>query len=376
MGEFPLEFKTQKGDLSRTLDLVLNIVPPKTTLPVLSNLLLDVKTDSICVVSTDLDTTVTTTLKGEVIREGMITLPARRLNEIIHHAGDDEIHFSLEDETVVRIVCGSTDCRLPGILEEEFPKIPSIQTKERLQLPAGMLRRMVAKTAFAVSKDETRPALNGIFWRIEPRRMEMVCTDGYRLARMERTGEFPVKGKKEFLVSPKALNQMAHLAEDSDEMVDIRVDNNYLVFSCAGTVVYSRLLEGPFPRYEQVIPKDNRKELITRRDRLMQSCRRVAIFSDSLTHQVQLSVKKNELVLKSNTPDVGEATDRVEAEYSEDEMDIGYNATYLADILKHIDGDMAKFRLDSPIKAGIIEPVEQEKDENYFCLLMPLRLAE
>ncbi len=371
-----MEFKTQKGDLSRTLDMVLNIVPPKTTLPVLSNLLLDVKKDSITVISTDLDTTVSTTLKGDVKVEGMITLPARRLNEIVQHAGSEEIHLRLEEDHSVRIVCGKTDCRLPGILEEEFPKIPTIQTRERLQLPAGILRRMVSKTAFAVSKDETRPALNGIFWRIEPNRMEMVSTDGYRLARMERVGEFPVKGKKDFLVSPKALNQMAHLAKDSDETVDIKVDNNYLVFSSEGTVIYSRLLEGPFPRYEQVIPKDNNKELLTSRDSLMKSCKRVAIFSDSLTHQVQLSVKKNELVLRSNTPDIGEATDSVEAEYSEDEMDIGYNATYLADILKHIDGDRTKLRLDSPIKAGIIEPLEQEKEENYFCLLMPLRLAE
>jgi len=371
-----MEFKTQKSDISRTLDMVLNIVPPKTTLPVLSNLLLDVKKDSITVVSTDLDTTVSTLLKGDVKSEGMITLPARRMNEIVQHAGSEEISFKLDDDNSVRIVCGRTNCRLPGILEEEFPKIPTIQTRERLQLPAGMLRRMVSKTSFAVSKDETRPALNGIFWRVEPNRMEMVATDGYRLAKMEKTGEFPVKGKKEFLVSPKALGQMAYLTEDSDELVDIRIDNNYLVFSCAGTIVYSRLLEGSFPRYEQVVPKDNKKELLTRRDHLMKSCRRVSIFSDTLTHQVQLSVRKNELVLKSNTPDIGEATDSVEAEYSEEEMDIGYNATYLADILKHIDGERAKFLLDSPIKAGIIEPVDQEEGEHYFCLLMPLRLAE
>ncbi len=371
-----MEFLTSKSDLSRTLEMVLHIVPPKTTLPVLSNLLLDVKKDSITVISTDLDTSVSTTLAGEVKKPGMVTVPARRLGEIVRLLPDKPIHISLQDETRIQIECGETKYRIMGIVEEEFPKIPTVQTRERLQLPAAMLRRMIAKTMFAVSRDETRPALNGVFWRIEPRRMEMVATDGYRLARMEKTGEFPVKGKKEFLVSPKALGQMINLSDDSEEMVDIKVDNNYLVFSFGGTVVYSRLLEGPFPRYEQVIPKDNNKNMITDRAAMMTSCRRVAILSDSLTHQVQVSVRKGAVVLKSNTPDLGEATDRLEAEYDEDEMDIGYNATYLADILKNIDGDRAKFRLDTPIKAGIIEPVEQEKDEHHLCLLMPLRLAE
>ena len=371
-----MEFLTDKSDLSRTLDLVLNVVPPKTTLPVLSNLLLDVKSDSITVISTDLDTSISTKLPGEVKSAGMITVPARRLGEIVRLLPDKPVSLKLEDETRIQITCGDTQYKIHGIVEEEFPKIPQVQAREELQLPANILQRMIQKTAFAVSKDETRPALNGIFWRMEPRKMEMVATDGYRLARMEQVGEFPIKGKKEFLVSPKALGQMTQIAADSDQPVDIKVDNNYLVFSFEGTVVYSRLLEGPFPRYEQVVPKDNKKDLIVDRADLMQSCRRVAILSDSLTHQVQVSVKKNAVVLKSNTPDLGEATDHIDADYTEEAMDIGYNATYLSDILKYIDGDKVKVKLDSPIKAGILEPVEQEKDEHYFCLLMPLRLAE
>lgn len=372
-----MEFVTEKADLSRTLDLVLHIVPPKTTIPVLSNLLLEVKKDGITVVSTDLDTSIKTTVPGEVRAEGVITVPARRLGEIVRLMPDDKIRFYLEDDTKIHIECGDTKYGIMGIAEEEFPKIPSIQSKEKIALPSGTLRRMITKTAFAVSKDETRPALNGIFWRVEPHRMEMVCTDGYRLAKIEKNGKFPVKGRKDFLVAPKALAQMVHLFGESDEEdVDITVDNNYLVFSFGGTVIYSRLLEGPFPRYEQVIPKDNKKIAVVDRGKAMTACRRVAILSDTLTHQVQVSFDKDSILLRSNTPDLGEATDHVEAEYGHDKMDIGYNASYLTDILKNIDGESVKFCLDTPIKAALLEPVEQEKDENYFCLLMPLRLAE
>lgn len=372
-----MEFVIEKADLSKTLDLVLHIVPPKTTLPVLSNLLFDVKKDSITVVSTDLDTSISTTVPGNVTTEGVITVPARRLGEIVRLLPDEPIRFAVEDEAKIRIECGETRYAIMGISEEEFPKIPTIQSKEKIVLPAGTLRRMIAKTSFAVSKDETRPALNGIFWRVEPLRMEMVSTDGYRLAKIEMTGKFPVKGRKEFLVSPKALGQMGLLFGDSDEeVVDITVDNNYLVFSFGGTVIYSRLFEGPFPRYEQVIPKDNKKIVYVDRSKAMVACRRVAILSDTLTHQVQVSLDKDSMILRSKTPDLGEATDHVDAEYSEDKMDIGYNAAYLTDILKNIDGDRVLIRLDTPIKAALLEPVEQQKNENYFCLLMPLRLAE
>ena len=204
----------------------------------------------------------------------------------------------------------------------------------------------------------------------------MVCTDGYRLAKIEKEGKFPVKGRKEFLVSPKALGQMAYLFGDSDdEEVDITVDNNYLVFSFGETVIYSRLLEGPFPQYEQVIPKNNDKTVIVDRSEAMVACRRVAILSDTLTHQVQVSLEKDALLLHSNTPDLGEATDQVTAEYDDDKMNIGYNASYFTDILKNMDGEKVRLRLDTPIKAALVEPLVQEKDEKYFCLLMPLRLA-
>lgn len=372
-----MEFVIEKADLSRTLDLVLHIVPPKTTLPVLSNLLLEVKKDGVTIVSTDLDTSITTTVPAKVKSVGVITVPARRLGEIVRLLPDDKIRFSLEGETKIRIECGETKYGIMGIAEEEFPKIPAIQSKEKIALPGATLQRMISKTAFAVSKDETRPALNGVFWRVEPLRMEMVCTDGYRLAKIEKNGKFPVKGRKEFLVSPKALAQMAHLCgEQQNEDVDITVDNNYLVFSFGGTIIYSRLLEGPFPRYEQVIPKNNEKIAVVERSKAMTACRRVAILSDTLTHQVQVSLDKDSMVLRSNTPDLGEATDQIEAEYGEEKMDIGYNASYLTDILKNIDGEKVKFCLDTPIKAAILEPMEQEKDEHYFCLLMPLRLAE
>ncbi|MBM3321333.1 MAG: DNA polymerase III subunit beta [Candidatus Eisenbacteria bacterium] len=372
-----MEFVIDKADLSKTLDLVLHVVPPKTTLPVLSNLLLDAKSDAITVVSTDLDTSIYTTVSGKVEEPGVITVPARRLGEIVRLLPEAPIRIRLEEETRIRIECGETRYAIMGIAEEEFPKVPAIQSKEKISLPAATLRRMIGKTAFAVSKDETRPALNGIFWRIEPLRMEMVATDGYRLAKIEKSGKFPVKGRKEFLVSPKALGQMVHLFGDSDEAgVEITVDNNYLVFSFGETVVYSRLLEGPFPRYEQVIPKSNNKIAVVERAGAITACRRVAILSDTLTHQVQVTIDKETMTFRSNTPDLGEATDHVAVEYADEKMDVGYNALYLTDILRNIDGDRVKVRLDTPIKAALFEPVEQEADENYFCLLMPLRLAE
>jgi DNA polymerase-3 subunit beta len=254
-----MDFVTEKADLSRTLEMVLHIVPPKTTLPVLSNLLLDVKSEAITVVSTDLDTSISTTVPGKVKTEGVMTLPARRLGEIVRlsrrPSGSPRRETAFEPMRKMTLAWRGTLRRI---------KIPVIQSKEA---PLWLVRPADGRQIVAVSKDETRPALNGIFWRIEPTRMEMVATDGYRLSKIEKTGKFSVKGKKEFLVSPKALGQMVYLFGDSGEgEVEITVDNNYLVFSFGGTVVYSRLLEGPFPARAVIQRTTRRSRLSTSGD--------------------------------------------------------------------------------------------------------------
>ncbi|MEJ2722401.1 MAG: DNA polymerase III subunit beta, partial [bacterium] len=203
----------------------------------------------------------------------------------------------------------------------------------------------------------------------------MVVTDGHRLSRIIHKGEYADVEGKDFIVSPKALNILRTLM-DGKETLKIALAENHITFDLDDSVIYSRLLEGPFPDYTQVIPKKNEKELVVNREEITDACRRVAILSSVITHQVRLSVAKDALTVSVNTPDVGEAVEEIHCSFANDPMDIGYNARYLLDILKTMDTDDVTFLLDRNDNAGMLLPVGGEENMQYHCLLMPLRLND
>jgi DNA polymerase-3 subunit beta len=377
IGRGTMKIRTPQTTLVAAVDRVLNVVPQKTTMPVLGHLLLEATGGQLKLTATDLDLTISTSVRAEVDREGAVTLPAKRFSEIVHQL-DPSATVELDVHRANALIsAGRASFRILGTGAEEFPKSPGLAFKKGMTLPAATLRQAIQKTVFCVSKDETRRALTGVLWEVAGDSMAMVGTDGHRLARISVPAEIAVEARREVIVPTKALQQVLRLATIvEDEGIQVKLADDHAIFRFDETALFTRLIEGPFPKYQDVIPKANEKKVVVKRDLLADALRRVSLLADNLTHQVRVSVKRDLLVLSARTQDIGEAKEEVEAQYGGDEMDMGYNAQYLSEIVRNVDSDEVLLSLSTPLNAGLVEPLEQGKDENYLCLIMPLRLVD
>jgi DNA polymerase-3 subunit beta len=376
-GSGTMKIRTPQTTLVAAVDRILNVVPQKTTMPVLGHLLLEASGSQLKLTATDLDLTISTSIDAEVDKEGTVTLPAKRFSEIVRQLDPNaDVELDVHKANAL-ITAGRANFRILGMGAEEFPKIPSLGFKKGMTIPAETLKKAIQKTVFCVSKDETRRALTGVLWEVAGDSMAMVGTDGHRLARISVPVELAVDSKRGVIVPTKALNQILRLVPDAEEDgVQVKLADDHVVFRFDKTALFTRLIEGPFPKYQDVIPKENDKKVVVKREIFVDALRRVSLLADNLTHQVRVSVKRDLIVLSARTQDIGEASEEIEAQYGGDEMDMGYNAQYLAEIMRNVDTDDALMSLSTPLNAGLVEPLEQGKDENYLCLIMPLRLVD
>ncbi len=383
------------------INSVLDIVPSKTALPVLSNILVGTNASGeVCLSATDLDISIHCMLAGTVETAGSTTVPARKFAEIVRELPEGPIVLA-EESGRVTIQCQSGlegTYALMTTPAEDFPELPTeVEGPEMVFAPGEdapegvgegqLLREMILKTTFAVSRDETRPVLNGVFWKVGSGRMTMVATDGARLVRYSRTlsGSEAHEVSTEAIVPTRALNHLVKLASAGSSLTRVQFGQNHLMFdlqAANGSVknargairLFSRLVEGPYVDYEQVIPQDNDTRMKVPNSLFMPAVRRVSILSSAQTHQVRLEMNNNRVVLSASSQEIGgEAREVLEAEYSGDEMVVGYNSNYLLDILRRIDSEQVSLEMDGPMAAGIIRPAEQPEGEDYLCLLMPLR---
>jgi DNA polymerase-3 subunit beta len=369
-----MKVRVDQEKFSRLLGLVTGVVPTTSSIPVLSNLLLEAYDDKLKVSATDLDISVLSLLECEVMSEGSITVAAKRLQEIVRELPGDEVEMEV-DGTRIAISSGRANFRMMGMEKDQFPRVADLEKLERIKISGDSLEKMIRRSAYSVAKDDTRPVLSGVLWELSPDELAMVGTDGHRLARMGITGKFPVKEETGVIVPPKALNQVLRLIS-GDEEVGVSIDKAFVGFFVGDTIVYSRRIEGTFPNYKQVIPKDNQNILVADREELMSAVRRVSLLADSKTHKVKMNLSKSGIRLTASTPDLGEAEEEVPASYTGDDMVIGYNASYILDVLKGTDSDEVRFELGSAVGASILKPVAEPDNETYVCLVMPLRLAE
>jgi DNA polymerase III subunit beta len=370
-----MKFSLPKSKLAGCLQSVLQVVPSKSTLPILTNLLIEALDNKLKVSATDLDMSITGTVDCEVAKKGSTALPARILFDIVKELPEGEITIeSVNSRIEVRIANGSY--KIASVSPDDFPKLPAVNTKKEIKVDAEQLSRMIRKTTFACSTDETRPALNGVLWQTKGEKMQMVATDGHRLAKtaVENTR---LKGMSEdIIVPPKVLNLIPKFIESPSTEIGIIFGENNIIFNLGNTVLTSRLIEGPYPNFEQVIPSSNDKQLRVSKADLGGAVRRVSILSNALTHQVKFGLKKGRLTLSTSNADVGgEGVEAIECDYSAEPVDIGYNATYVSEILSKIDSDEVVFELSSPVAAGIVYGTDVSKND-FLCLIMPLRLAE
>jgi DNA polymerase-3 subunit beta len=369
-----MKITVDQAALARALDTVRAAVPPKTTLPILGNILMEAEGSTLSLAVTDLDTTIVTRVEADVREAGGITVHARRFGDFAKDLSRSPVSIEVRD-AIVHVQCEKTKAKFPGTDREEFPKLPVLAKKIEFTIDGGLFRRAVRKTMFCVSRDETRPVLTGLLWRFTKAETLLVGTDGYRLAKVSWKGG-EVKEARDLVLAPKPLSQAAGLLMEIDQPVRVAFDENHALLQVGATDIYTRLLEGTFPKYEQVMPKESPKRLVVDREALLTACRRVSHVSDTLSHQMTLSIGANAITVKAESAEQGEVRDEVAAEYDGDSMEIGFNAAFVMEILKALDSARVVFRLNTPITAGLVEPEEAPEGEGHLYLIMPLRLAE
>ncbi len=358
------------------IQTVLNVVPPKTTLPILSNILLETEDGHLKIGATDLDLSIVTMVPAQISESGSITVPARKFAEIVRELPDTPVDIEVDGVKVV-IRCDRGVFRLVGIDKEEFPIFPEIQSEHIVSVPASVLQKLIRKTIFAVSTDETRPGLGGAFCQIEQGSILMVATDGHRLAKSKVPCEISETVTDGIIIAPKALNNLARLIGESEIPPQITIGENHIVFELENTTLYSRLIEATYPDYNRVIPANNNKDVTINRDALQSAVRRVAVLSNATTRQIRFSVRPGFVELSASSHDIGgEAKEEVPAEYDGETLDTAYDFRYLLDVVERIESDDVVFKLDTPVSAGLIMPSEETDGEEYLCIIMPLRLTD
>lgn len=348
-------------------------VPSKTTLPVLANLMLETTERGLRVSGTDLDIAVSTEVAADVETQGAITAPARKLSEIVRELPSAPVSISTSGEQRLNLECGRSRFKLLGLPKDEFPAFPVVSFSDAWRVKGSDLQRLISHVSFAASTEESRPILNGVLWEVRPESLRMVATNGHRLARMQ----VPHGGSStaDFIIPPKALEQVRRLFP-GDEELEIARGENHVAFRSPFTSVYTRLIEGPYPPYEQVIPKDNDRVAIVDRDALVSALKRMAVVASDQTHRVKLGFNSALLKFAVQTPDLGEGQDELPVKYNGDPLEIGFNGMYLLEVLRYMPTSEVRLTFKASDRAATIEPEGWQDPAQYLCLVMPLRLVD
>jgi DNA polymerase III subunit beta len=370
-----MRFTITREKLQEGLTAVAASIPAKTTLPVLANILLETTEKGIRLSGTDLDIAVSTEVAADVETSGAITIPAKKLSEIARELPPSPVKMATSGEQRVTLDCGRSHFRLLGLPRDEFPSFPNIKFSESWRVRSGELQKLISHTSFAVSTEESRPILNGVLWELRPDQMRMVATNGHRLAKMQ----VPIKSSgmpsADLIVPPKALEQIRRLFP-ADEELEIARGENHLGFRSPFTAVYTRLIEGPYPNYEQVIPKDNDKYAIADKGALISALKRMSVIASDQTHRIRMSFNAGMVKFSVQTPDLGDAQDELPVRYEGDQLDIGFNASYLLEILRFMPTEEIRLTFRAPERAATLEPEQWNDPAQYLCLVMPLRLVD
>jgi len=374
-----MHFTVSKGVLQKGLQKVVGVIPTKTTIPILENVLLDLQGNKLQITGTDLEICISTDIpvNGEI--DGACAVPAKSLNEILRELPEVPVDVQLEDGNKVSIRTKNGLYKLGSQPKEEFPSIVLEESEGQFIVNGSILSRMINKSIFAVSTDELRSTLMGVYFQLTADEFRCVATDGHRLAKINNSRIQSPTFQKNTIVPTKALSLILRNIEASEEEKDIKIafGENHLIFRLDETFIYSKIIEGQYPKYENVIPIDNDKKMIVNKEELAAAVKRVAIFSNSFTHQIKFEIKTN--LLKISSEDIeygGEGSEEIPSKYEFEELEIGYNGLYILEIIKNIDTDEVSFLLKDSVSAAIVTPTSQKENENLMMLIMPIRLTD
>ncbi len=372
-----MKFSVPRNEIYKEIQKIFAVVPNKTTTPILYDILFELEENTLKLTATDLEILTSTIVQVNGIENGTIAIPAKFVNEILRELGNININFEMEDRFRVKLSTDFGEYIIVGDPGDDFPLMPVEEEMKSFKISQKDIQRMIEKSIFAASQDELRPALMGILFQLHSNEFRMVGTDGHRLSRIiKKNFDFDME-EQDFVVPTKALTLLDKNIESIDDIIQISFSNNFVIFDLASIKINSRLVESEYPDYEGVIPENNEKTLLVETSLLLGSIRRVSIFSSSLTRQVQFSIDHDKMEIFSQDIDVGgEGKETINVDFDSDPLEIGFNAQYFIDVLKHVTTSQVKLMLDTSITAVILLPVEQEEQEDFLMILMPVRLNE
>jgi DNA polymerase-3 subunit beta len=376
-----MEFTVSKADLVRELSLSQGVVEKKTTIPILSNVLLEARGDRLFLTATDLELGLRTSCAARVKKEGSGTIPARKLLDYVRLLPDADITVKFGENNWANFTCGRSRTRIAGMSRESFPELPAMP-EAIAEFPVKQLSAMIARTMFAISMEESRFTLNGALLLLGDKTLTMVATDGHRLAYVQRPSEGSANGAGlayRALVPRKAMAEITKLSDDagSDAKVRFGGDDNHLFFEFGPRLLITRKLTGNFPDYERVLPQDNTNIATLVKDEIKGAIERVAQFADERSRAIRVQFTAGEVKVFSSALETGESEESVPSEYSGPDLEIGFNAQYLLDFLRAIPQDHVSFGLKDQKSAGELQPSgsgEKAESEQYRYVVMPMRI--
>ncbi len=364
-----MKFTVSKDKLLDGLQTVQNIVSTRTTLPILSNVLIRAEDGVLRFTTNDLDVGMSCSVEAKVEKGGGTTLPARRLASIVKELPSAEVEVEVDGKNTASIRCGQSFFKMMGLAEEEFPALPKLAEAKVFTLRQKELKDALRKTAFAISTDETRYVLNGILFTFKEGKLTMVATDGRRLALVDLELEFPRGQEVDLIVPVKCVTELQRLLGDEGDL-KMSVGENLVGFDVNGKVLVSKLIEGNYPNYKQVIPPEAKERVTIERELLLTAVRRVSLFSSDKSNSVKLIFTKNNLEIIANTPEVGEARESLAINFKGKDMSIAFNPGFLQDPLRNLTDDEVHIDLIDEMSPGVIKI-----GTPFLYVLMPMRIS-
>ena len=372
-----MKISVVKENLLKAVNAISPIVPTRSTMPALYNILLEAEEGEeggLKIVATDLDISLSHKLKANVKKSGAITIPARKLGEIVRELPNAPVSIEQIDEKV-KIVCDKSSFILPSIPKSDFPAFPEKSFEGAFTVSNAIMSKLVSSTSYAAGKDDDRPILKGILWEINKDESSMVSTNGHRLAKMVYKEKTNVSEPLNVVVPPKALEMVEKLCSE-DGSVEVVIDGSHLGIRENDTVIFSRLIEGTYPNYEQVIPFHNNKTAVIDTEKLNETLRRMLILANTATYRVRLYFKDNLLNVSVKTEDLGEGEDTVEMEYKDEPLEIYFNGSYLLDVLKYLGSEQVKICMQNSESGILLVPASESEKQRHLNVIMPLKVTE
>jgi DNA polymerase III subunit beta len=364
-----MKFSATKEKLLEGLQQVQNVVSTRTTLPILSNVLLQAKEGAVHLTTTDLDVGVRGSFEANVDKVGATTLPARRLFTIIRELPSSEISIEVDGKNAASIRSGQSFFKILGLPEEEFPPLPKFENAKVVTMRQKDLHDGLRKTAYAISTDETRYVLNGVLFSFKENKLTLVATDGRRLAMLDIELEFPRSHEAEIIVPTKAVTELQRLLKDDGE-VKISVGSGQIAFDLNNTLLVSKLIEGNYPNYKQVIPSEAKERVTLERETFLNSLRRVSLLASDKSNSIKLNFSKNNIEITANTPEVGEARESLPVAYKGRDFSIAFNPEFLMAPLRNLTEDEVFFDLIDEMSPGVLNI-----QTPFLYVLMPMRVS-